>query len=145
MAPVSRSATILARRLLSPTLGRFLLVGTSNTALSYVVFRLCLRAWPTGRHAAGVAQLIAYTIGIAWSFLWNRHWTFRSRRPAAGQAVRFLLLQVALLLASADLIGLAVDRLRYPATPSWLVVTVLIALANFLGARFLVFHATESS
>ena len=132
-------------RLLSPTLGRFLLVGVSNTALSYGVFRLCLRLWSTGLYSATVAQLIAYAAGIVWSFSWNRRWTFRSRGPVARDAVRFLLLQVVVLLASAGLIGLAVDRLKYPATPSWLAVTVLTTAANFLGARFLVFTRAESS
>ncbi len=127
-------------RVLSPALGRFLLVGVSNTALSYGVFLLCLWALPASSFEATVSQFISYGAGILWSFVWNRRWTFRSRAPAAGQAVRFTVLQVAMAVISSALVGLAVDHLGLPATPSWVVVVAFTTLANFIGSRYWVFR-----
>ena len=130
--------------MLTPALGRFLVVGVTNTALSYAVFWLCLRALPKGPFQATASQLISYAAGILWSFVWNRRWTFRSRAPATGQAVRFTVLQLAVALVSSALIGLAVDYLGLPATPSWIAVVGFTTLVNFVGSRYWVFRDAEA-
>ena len=145
-SPTSHRPNLIAvvRHVLTPTLGRFLLVGVSNTALSFVVFWLCLWVLPRHPVQATVAQLVSYVAGIAWSFLWNRRWTFRSRGPAAGQAVRFTVLQVALWLLSTGQIYLAVNYLGLPEWPSWVAVTGFITVVNFLGSRYWAFRDAQA-
>jgi putative flippase GtrA len=133
----------VARHVLTPALGRFLVVGVSNTALSFVVFWLCLWLLPRHPVQATVAQLVSYVAGIFWSFVWNRRWTFRSRAPAAGQAVRFTVLQVAVALVSSAQIGLAVDYLGLPVIPSWVAVLGFTTVVNFVGSRYWVFRDAE--
>ncbi len=134
------SLVALARQQLTPELGRFLLVGVSNTALSGAVYWLCLRVLPQSPMKAAAAWAVSYLAGIAWSFLWNRRWTFRSRGPAAGQAVRFTLLQLGLWLLSTGQIHLAVHYLGLPEWPSWVAVTGFITIVNFLGSRYWAFR-----
>jgi len=130
----------LARLLLTPELGRFLLVGVSNTLLSGAVYWLCLRVLPRSPVQASAAWAVSYAAGIAWSFVWNRRWTFRSQGPAAGQAVRFTVLQVASWLLSTAQIHLAVNYLGLPEWPSWVAVTGFITVVNFLGSRYWAFR-----
>lgn len=118
------------------TLARFLVVGVSNTIVSYAVFHLSLGRWVA---SAAVAQALSYSAGIVWSFLWNRRWTFRHQGRVLRSLVAFSALQLTLLVASSLLVGLAVDRLRLPATPSWLAVMAVITVVNYAASRYLVF------
>lgn len=116
---------------------RFLLVGATNTLLSYAVFRLGFGLLVGTPARAAVAQAVAYGAGIAWSFVWNRRWTFRSEAPVASSFARFGGVQLALLAASSALLGLTVDRLDWPATPAWILVLGAVTVANFgLQRRF---------
>jgi putative flippase GtrA len=83
---------------------------------------------------------VSYAAGIAWSFVWNRRWTFRSQGPAVGQAVRFTVLQVASWLLSTAQIHVAVNYLGLPEWPSWVAVTGFITVVNFLGSRYWAFR-----
>jgi len=124
------------------TLLRFLLVGASNTVVSYTVFHLSLRDLV---QSAAVAQALSYSAGILWSFLWNRRWTFRHQGAVLPSLLAFTALQLALLVASSLLVGLAVDRLMLPPTPSWLVVMAFITVLNYAASRHLVFTDQASS
>lgn len=63
-----------AAALLSPALLRFVVVGVANTAVYYVVYRLLLLALPYLP-----AHLLAYAVGIVFSFFANSFFTFRVR------------------------------------------------------------------
>jgi len=110
---------------------RFLIVGVSNVVVGYLVFISSFHAPVDIPGKAAAAQLVAYAVGMLWSFYWNRRWTFQSTDAAAPQMARFLSLQVGCGLASVGLIGVAVDVMKLHATGSWLVVTVVIAVLNY--------------
>jgi len=120
-------------------LARFLAVGVSNTLLSFSVFRLGVDLVPPFGGRAAAVQALAYGAGIAWSFTWNRAWTFRSETPVAACLTRFGTLQLALLAASAALLGIVVDGLGCPPTPAWVGVMAAVTLANFALQRRWVF------
>lgn len=63
-----------AAALLSPALLRFVVVGVANTAVYYLVYRLLLLALPYLP-----AHLLAYAVGIVFSFFANSFFTFRVR------------------------------------------------------------------
>lgn len=65
---------------------KFALIGLGNTLLALVVFNLL--AVVLGMPSLA-ANAIAWSAGIANSFVWNRKWTFADRR--AGPAGRLLL------------------------------------------------------
>lgn len=72
---------------------RFAIVGVSNTALTWVIYLVLAGAW----HIDPVlANVVAWMVSSAWSFGWNRRFTFRSDDPdTRGQAWRFVAVNVA--------------------------------------------------
>ena len=120
---------------------RFVAVGFSNFAVSFTVFRVLLALPWSYQFKASLCQLASYAVGTIWSFIWNRRFTFRSKDPVLGQALRFVTLQASLALATASLIGLFVDILDFAATPSWFVIMGGATIVNFLLAKRWVFQA----
>jgi putative flippase GtrA len=123
------------KAVLSPTLLRFIVVGLSNTVISYLVFIGLHRLLET----AFLAQALAYAAGICWSYAWNSRWTFGQAAYSRAQFVRFVVTQLSLLAASSVLIGIAVDALRLHATASWVVVMALVTIVNYLVTKHWVF------
>ena len=119
---------------------RFVAVGFSNFLVSFTVFRgLFALPW-TFEFKAMVCQIASYAAGTVWSFIWNRRFTFRSSGSLARQAPRFFVLQAILALATSGLIGLFVDIMEFPATPTWFVVMGVSAIVNFLTCKHWVFR-----
>ena len=74
-------------------LARFALVGTSGYFVNLAIFGALLHLALVGYR---LAAAVAYGLGVANNFLWNRHWTFAARQGHAGsQAARFVLVSVA--------------------------------------------------
>lgn len=118
---------------------RFLLTGGANTAVGYVIFRLLLQLLGNGRGRAGLAQAMAYAIGIAASYVVNRGWTFRSDGAHRHELPRFVAAHLAALALSSGLLQLAVTRLAAPVTVCWIGVTAIMTLVNFTVQRHWVF------
>jgi putative flippase GtrA len=125
------SIAALTRRLSEVRLLRFGLVGVSNTVIGFTVFRGALHLF-----AAFYSQALSYTVGMLWSYYWNRRWTFQSQSNVAREATRFFGLQIAFMLVSAALLGLLVDRFHFAAGLSWLGVVVVITALNFVASRY---------
>lgn len=117
---------------------RFLTVGCSNAALSLVVF-LALVSWGVLPGGAASAQAAAWCAGVAWSWSWNRQWTFAGR-DARGTLAPFAALQAALGVLTAAAVGTLVDGFGAAPVPAWLAVAVAATAANFLLADRWVFR-----
>lgn len=118
---------------------RFVLVGASNTIVSFCVFEALVHLL---RHAAfgiTLAQFVGYSAGIVWSFVWNSRFTFHSRAPVVTRGVRFLVVQLSMALASTAGIGVCAHVLRWAPTPSWFAVMVPVTIGNFLLSKHWVF------
>lgn len=127
------SLAALLRRLSEVSVVRFGLVGVSNTLISFAAFRVGLRALP-----AFYAQGFSYTVGMLWSYYWNRRWTFKSQSNLAAEAARFFSLQIGFLVLSASLLGLA-EREHLNLSVSWLCTAVFVTVLNFVASRFWAF------
>ena len=69
--------------------GRFAVVGVMNTALSLVVYKVCVDigiAYP-------VASVIAFAVGAVNSYTFNRIWTFRAGKATGAGFLRYLVVQ----------------------------------------------------
>lgn len=89
---------------------------------------------PLGALRTPTAQAGAYTIGMMWSFFWNRSWVFRSSEQAShvgGDALRFFAVQILCLLISVGLVTAMIDGLGWPALPGWLAAMVPLVLVNY--------------
>jgi putative flippase GtrA len=132
--PPSPGLSGLVRRLSEASVIRFGLVGVSNTALGFGLFWALHRAL-----RAAAAQAIVYTLGTLWSYYWNRRWTFQSQGKVAGEASRFIGLQIAFMLLSSLLLALLVDRAHLPSWLCWFGVSGLITVLNFVASRYWAF------
>ncbi len=121
------------------TLPRFLLVGLSNTAVSFVAYVFIYGLWKI----AFVAQALAYLVGILWSFSLNSRWTFAQSTFRARQFLRFIVVQVSLLVTSSVAISLAVDVSGHDPNVSWLVVMVIVTLVNYVATSRWVFQGVD--
>lgn len=144
-------------------LGRFLIVGCANFALSFAVFYLLYRYLPLselrsltasrigaslanlGRSLgidsidAAAAQVAGYSAGLANSFFWNRRWTFGTRGRTAKRLQRFLALNLACLLLSSASMLVFTDLLGWPYKTVWVVTMTVITGINFVLSRNWVF------
>jgi putative flippase GtrA len=124
---------------------RFAAVGVSNTILSFLTYTVALRTLPAIQSRAFVAQAVSYLVGIAWSFVWQRSWSFRSQGAALPEARRFLVSQLAMLAFSSGLISLFVDRMGWNATLSWVGVMGVVTVLSFITLRAWVFRPPPPS
>lgn len=111
---------------------KFLIIGLSNTALSYGVFILFLNLLADMAAPAAVAQAIGYATGIVWSYFWNRKWTFESRKPVLKEGAAFLLSQLGLMALSSLSLYILIDHMNLQPTMSWIMVMGGITILNFL-------------
>jgi putative flippase GtrA len=123
---------------------RFLMVGLSNSFVSFCVFQGLLRLPHEGALPVSLCQLVSYGAGVAWSFFWNGRFTFHSRAPVVKQGLRFVVVQLFMAGASAAGVALFVDVLGWAPTLSWFFVMAPVTIANFLLSRYWVFHSPPS-
>ncbi len=133
----SPSITDLVRSLTEVRIVRFVIVGVSNTALGYGIFRAANILMP-----AFGAQCVSYAISMLWSYYWNRRWTFQSQDNVASEASRFFTTQIAFMLLSSAALGYLVDRKHLPASLCWLGTVAIITVLNFLVSRYWSFKKT---
>lgn len=134
----------LLKKLLDPSLFRFLVVGCINTAVgSAIMFGLY--------NLAGCSYWLSsaanYSLTSILSFFLNKHFTFRSRRYSAAEVARFVLnIAVCYLIAY----GAAKPLIRWLLSGasqsvrdnvSMLAGMVLFTGCNYLGQRFFAFRS----
>jgi putative flippase GtrA len=118
---------------------RFLVVGLSNTLISYSVFLLLFHALDQASAPAAIAQIASYASGTVWSYYWNRIWTFKSKTSVLHEAPAFFVSQLVLLFISSAGLGLLVDYFGLPPTASWLAVMAFVTILNFVVLQKLVY------
>jgi putative flippase GtrA len=116
---------------------RFLLVGVTNAVVSYLTFLLAYHILFVGDVL--FSQPLSYGAGIAWSYFWNRKWTFQSSAGFGREFVRFVVLQVVLLLLSTGLIRLVVVYCNMNVNIDWILVMTFVTALNFVLTKMYVF------
>ena len=115
---------------------RFGAVGAGNTALSFVAYALAIRA--------GVRYLPAgagaFAVGALNGFVLNRAWTFHHGGGVLAAGWRYVVVQIAGLLADVALLWLAVQVLRLGRLPGQVAAAVPVTLLSFALSRLWVFR-----
>jgi putative flippase GtrA len=75
-------------RAIPSTVTRYLTVGLLNTCVGLGIIYLGLYLFRLGNVTANI---MGYAVGIVFSFVLNKHWTFASKGQSAPQFLRFLL------------------------------------------------------
>jgi putative flippase GtrA len=125
-ADLSRIRPTPHARLTRP-FGRFIVVGLSNTAISFVVY--------TGLLSIGVVYWIAGGLGFAAGaingYLLNRRWTFAS--PDSWRArIRYVVVQLGGLLGTAALLWLLISSAHIGHLGAYGVVIPVVTVTTFL-------------
>lgn len=126
-----------ALRNLSLRIGKFGVVGVANTLVDFLVFA-ALSA--IGMNYA-VAQVVAYSAGMANSFVWNRRWTFAAAdtRPTVQQVLGFVAVNLASLGASVIVLTALTEWLSVHLMLAKVVAIGVTQVVNFVGYQRLVF------
>ncbi len=88
---------------------RFATVGVSNTAVDFCIYLILTRVWAFWETHYLLANALAFTTAVAWSFYWNERWTFRptvKRRHV--HALRFFCVSIVALLLTQGTLALGV-------------------------------------
>jgi putative flippase GtrA len=125
------------------SLARFIGVGVSNTLINLAVFSLVMRALPHRPWSYPVAQLASYTPGVAWSYFWNRRWSFESSEGHRKLLWRFVASQVVFAVFSGVCIEQLVVRSGLSATVCWLIVSAVMTVLNYLVMRHVIFPRSD--
>lgn len=118
-----------------PQFLKFCMVGVSNTLLSFLVFWTLVQ----GDLHVFLAQILSYLAGIFWSFFINSRWTFRANGALTNRFVRFLVLQVSLMLLSAFSVSTLTSVSLLGPSISWVLVMAVVTVVNFGVSRAFVF------
>lgn len=128
----------MSDKLLHTQLSKFITIGISNTIISYIVFIVAYNSFFVGN--SFFSQCISYSVGILWSFIWNKKWTFSSKKHKWVLFLPFVILQIMLLFLSAYLLSIAEQKLDWNITLIWICVMTIITITNFIFLKILVFR-----
>lgn len=118
--------------------GRFLVVGLSNTLVSYLGFEAALWLLPGMNRRVAAAQFASYALGTLWAYILHGRYTFRQRRTLPAGFMRFVAIQFCMALITAEILA----RMAHAGLPmrlSWVLVTGLAAVCNYQAVKRLVF------
>ena len=118
----------------------YLVFGVLTTAVNYLVY-LPLYNW-VGLSAA-VSNAIAWVFAVAFAFLTNKPFVFKSYDWSLGTVLpelgKFLGCRVGSGLMESVIILLTVDLMRFDGNVMKLVTSVLVIVVNYVGSKLLVF------
>jgi putative flippase GtrA len=118
---------------------RFLVVGGINTAVGYGSFALF--TW-LGMHYF-VASTLSTILGVANSFVWNKYFTFRSRKRSGRELVRFISVYCLSYALNLALLKLMVDTWGFSQYAAGAVALAFTTLISYLGHNFFSFAASR--
>ncbi len=141
----SRVSRLLSRDRASGQALRFIVIGVSNTLVTLGIFALLAKV-------IGVpdipANAIAYVLGIANSFVWNKYWTFGAGKSGKGWRefgffflVNLPPLVVNLVVFTALNLGFKSESFLIREAETFAAAIVAVVW-NFLGSRYLAFRHT---
>ncbi|MEI6579310.1 MAG: GtrA family protein [Eubacteriales bacterium] len=117
---------------------RFGIVGCINTGVDFFVFTILAFAGADKL----TAQAFAYTAGIINSFLFNKYWTFKTKKAdAKTEFIKFLPVNLVSLVFTLAGIELLNGVLNIDVFISKIIVTVFSQLINYFGYKFWVFNS----
>jgi putative flippase GtrA len=120
-------------------LGRFVVVGVSNTMLSYVAYAALVAI----SVPYAVAGAVGFAVGAVNGYRLNRRWTFRSA-DSTGARLRYLAVQLTGLGATTFLLWLFVDGGHLHRLVSYALTIPLVTVATFVANKMWAFAATAS-
>ena len=118
----------------------YLFFGVLTTAVNYVVYLPCFNLLGLG---AAVSNVIAWAVSVAFAYLTNKPFVFKSHDWSAKVVLPELAKFVACRLGSGALetgmLLVCVDWLGWDGNVMKLITSVLVVILNYVGSKLLVF------
>ncbi len=120
----------------------YLLFGGLTTLVSWLVFFVF--EGPLGLDATFIANPISWVLAVAFAYLTNRTWVFKSRTsgalPLFLEVLSFYASRVITFLFEEGVLLLFVTLLSLPALPIKIAASVLVVLLNYVFSKLFVFR-----
>ena len=119
----------------------YLVFGVLTTAVNYVIYLPCYNLLGL---SAAVSNLIAWVVAVAFAYLTNKPFVFRSHDWSAKTVIpeltKFVSCRVASGAAESVILLLTVDILHWNGNVWKLITSVLVVVLNYIGSKLLVFR-----
>ena len=118
----------------------YLLFGVLTTVVNYLVYLPCynLLEW-----SAGFSNVLAWVIAVAFAFVTNKPFVFKSHdwswKTVGPELTKFVGCRVGSGVLETLILLLCVDWLQWNGNVWKLVTAVLVIILNYVGSKFLVF------
>ena len=118
----------------------YLFFGVLTTAVNYIVYLPCYN----GLHLSGsVSNAIAWVVAVAFAYLTNKPFVFRSfdwsAKTVIPELTKFVGCRVGSGVLETAIIFLTVDTLSWNGNVMKLLTSVLVVVLNYIGSKLLVF------
>lgn len=119
----------------------YLVFGVLTTVVNYIVYLPCYNLWGFN---ASYSNLIAWVAAVAFAFLTNKPFVFRSHDWSAGvvipELVKFVGTRIGSGAMETGILFLAVDLAGMNGNVCKLLTSVLVVILNYIGSKLLVFR-----
>ncbi len=124
----------------------YLFFGGLTTVVNYLVYLPCYNLLQL---SAAVSNVIAWIFAVAFAYLTNKPFVFKShdwsREAVMPELAKFVGCRIGSGLLETALIFLTVDLLTWNGNIMKLVLSVLVVILNYFGSKLLVFRTKKAS
>ena len=118
----------------------YLFFGVLTTAVNYLVYLPCFNLLGI---SASVSNVIAWVVAVAFAYLTNKPWVFKShdwsRQTVIPELTKFVGCRVGSGALETGIIFLMVDMLGFNGNVMKLLTSILVVVLNYIGSKLLVF------
>lgn len=119
----------------------YLVFGVLTTVVNYLVYLPCYNWFGLG---AAVSNAIAWVVAVAFAYLTNKPFVFRSHdwsmKVVLLELGKFLACRVGSGLLETGILLVTVDLMHWNGNVMKLITSVLVVLLNYVGSKLLVFN-----
>lgn len=119
----------------------YLVFGVLTTAVHYIVYWPCLNLLHL---SASVSDAIAWVVAVAFAFLTNKPFVFRSHdwssKVFVPELVKFVGSRIGSGVLGILILFVTVDILHWNGNLWWIIKSVAVVILNYVGSKLLVFR-----
>ena len=119
----------------------YLFFGVCTTIVNYLIYIPCYNLWGL---SASVSNMIAWVVAVAFAYLTNKPFVFKSNDWSAATVVpdltKFIGCRIGSGAAETLILFLAVDLLGWNGNVWKLLTQIMVVVLNYIGSKLLVFR-----
>jgi len=119
----------------------YLFFGVCTTIVNYLIYIPCYNIWGL---SASVSNMIAWVVAVAFAYLTNKPFVFKSNDWSAATVVpeltKFVGCRIGSGAAETLILFLAVDLLGWNGNVWKLLTQIMVVVLNYIGSKLLVFR-----